>query len=421
MTVGMELRDRIEGNTSFNQTQNGDRIYDLTRLWGNVEVRPTHFLTGYIQFMDTHALGLPAHAVAGNMRDNFDDRQAYLNLHVKPGGIPITAIAGRQELKFGSERVIGISDWTNNSRTFDAFDLRLGDKNRVDLFSSSVVAIHPYSLDKHGDGLQFHGVYGQITTWIPAVNFQPYVLVHTAHNISDQQGRLGNQVETDFGFEANGKLPAHFDYIVNASLERGSYGEDSIHAGQSFGKVSYSMDSLPWKPRLGGEYDYATGNTGRNPFRHSTYDQQYPSNHNAFGLFDLFGYQNIRQERLNLDLGPTPNLTFLVQGEFLNVVNEHDNVYASGGTAYIRPPAGGFHSDQIGAGIDFSGKYVWHNYLVGNIGVGHFFPGDIPLQNGHAPAQTYAYLSVTYRFRVDKHAVRPQTRIPDKANAASSH
>ncbi len=421
MTLSMELRGRTEGNTSYSYAQNGDRIYELTRVWGSMEVRPAKFLTGYIQFMDTHALGLPLHAVAANMRDVFDDRQAYLNLHVKPGGVPIQAIAGRQELKFGSERVIGISDWTNNSRTFDGFDLRLGEKNRVDLFSTSVVAIHPTSLDKHGAGLTFHGAYGQITTWIPKVNLQPYVLLHDVRNVTSQQGVHGNQEETTFGLEANGKLPANFDYIFNASLQRGSYSNDSIHAGQSFGKVSYSANSLPWKPRLGGEYDYATGNSHRNPDRIGTYDQEYPSNHNAFGLFDLFGYENIRQERLNLDLGPTPNLTFLVQGEFLNLVNEHDNLYGSAGTTTIKAPTAGFASDQIGTGFDASGKYVYHNYLVANLGVGHFFPGTLMLENKHGSAQTYAYFSLTYRYRVDKHAAASPAQVSGKRNAASTH
>ena len=60
------------------------------------------------------------------------------------------------------------------------------------------------------------------------------------------------------------------------------------------------------KPRFLGEYDYASGNTRQNLNKINTFDQQYPSNHNAFGLTDLFGYQNIKEERMNLDLTPAP-------------------------------------------------------------------------------------------------------------------
>jgi hypothetical protein len=420
LTLSMELRGRTEGNTSYNLTQDGDRIYELTRVFGSAEIRPSRFLTGYLQFIDTHAPGLPNRAQLANMRDVFDDRQAYFDLHFKAAKLPVRAIVGRQELKFGSERIIGISDWTNNSRTWDGVAVRLGDKTRVDLFSTSVVNTNPTSLDKHGAGLTFHGAYANIDKLLPQGHFQPYVLVRAVRDVTSQQGLRGNEIETTFGFEANGKLPAHFDYIVNASLQRGSYSNNSLHAGQSFGKLNYSLDRLPWRPRLGGEYDYATGNSHRNPQRIGTYDQQYPSNHNAFGLFDLFGYQNIRQERLNLDLGPTRNLTFLVQGEFLHLANAHDNLYSGPGSVLLRAPSAGFTSDQIGAGFDAAGKYVFRNYIVANFGVGHFFPGALMLANNKGSAQTYAFFSLTYRFRVDKDAAPRSTSVPGKTDAASS-
>lgn len=407
LTLAFELRGRTEGQTSYTYTQNDDRIYELTRVWGSMELRPSRFLTGYLQFMDTHALGLPTHVVASNMRDTFDLRQGYLDIHGRPGGVPVDLFSGRQELKFGSERIIGISDWTNNSRTFDGFDARIGDKNRVDLFSTSVVSVHPTSLDKHGAGLTFHGAYGSITTWVPKVHISPYVLVHAVRGVTSQQSQIGNEVETTLGTEVEGSIPGNFDYMWNGSLQRGSYSNDSIHAGQSFGKLSYTATHIPWKPRLGGEYDYATGNAHRDPYRIGTYDQSYPSNHNAFGLTDLFGYENIRQERMNLDLGPTKELSILVQGEFLNLAQTKDNLYSGSAGATIKAPTGGFATSSIGEGFDASAKYVYRDYLVANIGVGHLFPGEVLLDNKHGAAETIGYFSLTYRFRVDHRAFEP--------------
>jgi hypothetical protein len=40
------------------------------------------------------------------MRDSFDLRQGYLDFHYKPAQL----IAGRQELRIGDERVVGLSD-----------------------------------------------------------------------------------------------------------------------------------------------------------------------------------------------------------------------------------------------------------------------------------------------------------------------
>lgn len=398
MSLDMELRGRTENQTSLNYIPGNEQLYEDTRVRGGLEVRPTHYLTGYLQFHDTHALGLPLKYVAPNMRDVFDLRQGYLEYHSE--GLKV--FAGRQELKFGHERVIGISDFSNNSRTFDGFDVRIGGTNRVDLFSTSVVAIHPTSLDNHAAGLTFHGVYGSIGTWIPRTRLQPFVLVKAMPRVKSQQGIFGDEVETTFGAEAAGNIPGGFDYDILGDLQRGRYSNDSIHSGAGYAKVAYLAKHLPWQPRLGGEYDYATGNPYRDLNRVSTYDQQYPSNHNAFGLADLFGFQNIKQRRINLDLGPTKNLSLLIQQEFLNVSSTRDGVYSSSGSRIISAPSFGFPSDSIGKGFDASAKYVFHDYLVMNAGVGHFSPGRLMSINGHGAPLTFTYFSLTYRFKVNK-------------------
>jgi hypothetical protein len=403
MSLDGQIRLRTEDFTSYNYIPGNQRIYELTRIYGGLTVRPTSHLTGYMQFIDAHALGLPVSSVAGNMRDTFDLRQGYLEYHDEDNSFRL--YAGRKELRFGNERVVGISDWTNVSRTFDGFFGHFGDrtdKNSIDVFSSSVVTVHPTSLDTHGAGLTFHGGYGTIGSWIPNTVLQPFVLVKAFPHVKSQQGIYGTEVETTFGAEAEGRLPAGFDYDILGDLQRGSYSNDSIHAGAGIVKVAHLFDSIPWKPRLGGEYDYATGNPHRDPNQINTYDQLYPSDHNAFGLFDLFGFQNIWERRVNLDLGPTKNLTLLLQGEALGVSSRFDNVYNSGGGVIVRPPSHGFASNSIGDGLDASAKYLFHDYWIVNTGLGHLFPGNLMSANHHGAPLTYAYFGITYRFSVSK-------------------
>lgn len=102
LTIDGEVRGRTEGQTSYAYAQNGDRTYELTRLYIGMEVRPNRFLTGYLQAIDTHALGLPLHATGSNMRDVFDDRQAYLRIQLPTHDVPVQVVAGRQELRLGA-------------------------------------------------------------------------------------------------------------------------------------------------------------------------------------------------------------------------------------------------------------------------------------------------------------------------------
>jgi len=397
ISFDMELRGRTEEQTSLGYVSGKDRLYELTRAWGGMTVVPAKWMTLYAQFMDLHALGLPLRDTAANMRDTFDLRQGYLDFHYKP----VQFIVGRQELRIGDERVVGISDWTNNSRTWDGFYMRIGNVNQLNIFSTSVVAVHPTSLDTHGAGLTFHGVHAKLATYVPHTTIEPFVLVYALPRVISQQGLAGSQTEVTFGSYYQTKLPFGFDSSGTADLQRGSYSNDSIHAGAAIVRGGYGTKRLPWQPHLEVEYDYATGNPHTDPDRIGTYGQQYPSNHNAFGLVDLFGFQNIKQDRLNLQLTPRSNLLVLFQGGSLHVATIHDGVYSGAGASLIAAPTGGFKSDDIGSEFDASAKYIFRKSFVTNIGVGHFFPGELMTSEKHGAPLTYAYLGLTYRFKLE--------------------
>ena len=395
-TFDGQLRGRTENQTSTDYVSGNEQLYEMTRIYGGMEVRPSRYLTGYIQFMDTHALGLPLRYVAANMRDAFDVRQAYLDFHFKQ----YTIIAGRQELKYGGERLVGISDWTNNSRTWDGFLGRVGDKNRLDLFATSVVAVHPTSLDTHGAGLTFFGAVGTVGTWVPHAVIQPFVYVKAFPRVESQQGIFGTETAVTPGVEAAGNIPGGFDFDGLIAVQRGSYSNDSIDSSAGYIKAGYTLQNLFLKPRFLGEYDYASGNTRQDLNKINTFDQQYPSNHNAFGLTDLFGFQNIKQERMNLDLTPAKHVSVLLQQEWLQVASRFDNIYSGSAATVVKAPTTGLLSGDIGREFDASGKWVIHDYLVMNVGVGHFSPGTAMRENGHGAPLTLAYFGLTYRFKL---------------------
>jgi hypothetical protein len=398
VTFDGQLRGRTENQTSDDYISGNNQLYELTRVYGGITIQASEYLTGYIQFIDTHALGLPLKYTLANMRDNFDDRQAYLNFHVKQYSI----IAGRQELKYGGERLVGISDWTNNSRTWDGFLGRVGDKNRLDLFATSVVLVHPTSLDTHGAGLTFFGAVGTTRGWVRHSMIQPFIYVKALPQVKSRQGTLGTETAVTSGVEAAGQYSKGFDFDGLIALQRGSYSNNSIYSSAGYIKAGYTAQSLFWKPRFLGEYDYASGNTRQNLNQVNTFDQQYPSNHNAFGLTDLFGYQNIEEERMNLDLTPAKHVTLLMQQEWLQVASRFDNVYSGSAGTVIAAPTAGLQSGDIGREFDASGKWVIHDYLVMNVGVGHFSPGTVMRENAHGAPLTLAYLGLTYRFKISR-------------------
>jgi hypothetical protein len=407
-TLDMYVRERGESQSSEKYVSGYDAVYDLSRIWGGLEVRPTRWLTAYIQFLDAHALGLPLTYVSANQRDAFDLRQAFLEYH----GHNITIIAGRQELRYGNERILGISNWTNTSRTWDGFLGRIGDKNRLDLFSTSPVVVRATSPDTHGAGLTFHGAVGTITTWVPHTVLMPFVYVKALPRVRSQQNIYGAETEVTPGMEASAKFRCGYYFDLLGAMQRGSYANDSIRAAAGHVKTGYWGEQMAWKPRLAGEYDYASGNPNptTSSTRIGTFDFLYPGNHNAFGLVDLFGFENIKEERINLDMAPSRHLAVLIQQEWMQVASVHDNVYSGSASATVKPPAGGFRSADIGKEFDISSQYAFlRNNLTLNAGMGHYLPGTL-MQNASSAVAgkeygsplTLVYFGLTYKFKVER-------------------
>jgi hypothetical protein len=220
--------------------------------------------------------------------------------------------------------------------------------------------------------------------------------------VQSQQGIFGTETVVTPGVEAAGNLPSGFGFDGLIAVQRGSYSNNSIDSSAGYIKAGYTLKNVFLKPRFLGEYDYASGNTRQNLNKINTFDQQYPSNHNAFGLTDLFGFQNIKEERMNLDLTPAKHVTVLIQQEWLQVASRFDNVYSGSAGTVVKAPTTGLLSGDIGREFDASGKWVITDYLVMNAGVGHFSPGTVMRENAHGAPLTVGYFSLTYRFKVSR-------------------
>ena len=411
LSLDLELRSRTEAQTAINFLPGISPLYDLTRLRIGVGVKAPKYFSAYLQTQDSHALGLPLRYVASNMRNFFDFRQAYLRLDIAK----TTTFVGRQELRFGDERLIGISNWTNNSRTFDVIRTVIGNpENHIDLFSGSVVQVRPTQLDTPRGGFDLHGAYATLTTLVPHVRLEPYVLMKTPA-VTSRQGIVGRETLVAPGIRMTGKLPAHFDYSLEGVLERGAFANDSIRASGGYVKAGYTLHSLPWRPHIQAEYDYASGDPRRNPSVVRTFDQFFPSNHDVFGLTDVFGWQNIVQKRLNIDFHPAKSLYVLLHGETLDVASTNDSVYSSGGGVLVHPPSGGFGSNRIGTEVDGALQYAWKRIpLLWELGMGHFWPGALMSANNHGTQLTLAYFQLTYRLKVGSGTAR---RVIDGRNS----
>ncbi|NLP11815.1 alginate export family protein [bacterium] len=106
--------------------------YHLLRSRFGLQVRPEPGIQVFLQMQDSRPFGGENTSLArGTMdasADALDFHQAYFMLD-RLFSTPLQLKIGRQELRYGNERLIGVNNWSNTGRVFDACVLSY--KNRV--------------------------------------------------------------------------------------------------------------------------------------------------------------------------------------------------------------------------------------------------------------------------------------------------
>ena len=157
--IGGEYRDRLEGplGTGF---ANASDFYVLDRLRVKIRIEPKDWLTFFGEVQDSRIFFNHHVPNANPFEDSWTLWQGYAQVGSSTSGW-VDALAGRQVLLFGDERVIGPSNWLNVGRTFDVARIDIHHSGyEVAVFASSVVPGSNTFLHRAIPGNNFYGIYG---------------------------------------------------------------------------------------------------------------------------------------------------------------------------------------------------------------------------------------------------------------------
>ena len=399
LQVRGEFRARVEGFTGAGFADNSD-AYWMDRFRLNATASPTTSMKLVVQIQDARAFDKTAGSQLVPLRDTLDLRLAYGEF-----GSTNTVRIGRQELVFGEQRLLGHVSWLNTARSFDGARVTLKRAGlQLDAFAASVVTIQPDAFDKSGAGNGLYGAYLSMTTIVPKQTLEPYFFWRESPGITAELGGVAGLHQATTGVRMAGKLPSAFDYSTETAIQTGSVGPDAVRAWASHWLVGKTLAGVSARPRVSGEYNYASGDANRTDGTRGTFDQLYPTGHDKYGLADQVGWRNVHHARVGVELKPSAK--WGVSGGYHSwwLASVTDALYSAGGAAVARSAAGtaGRH---VGQEVDVQAAYTYSPQLQVGIGYAHLRPGEFLMNTTTGHAYNYPYLMVTYVFLGEKPAI----------------
>lgn len=330
--------------------------------------------------------------------DSIDLHQAWVELG-DAKQFPVTTKVGRQELAYGDERLVGAFDWNNIGRVFDVAKLRFENENLwVDAFAGRVVLANDSEFNVVNDYDWFSGVYASTRTLVPKQETQLYFLSRntgaqspTATTGSPQAGgppqrdiyTIGLRVKSlpgqfggwDYDAELAGQLGDYFEPSLTNNLDHEAF---AAHVGGG-----YTWTKAKATPRVGLEYNYASGDSNPTDGKHGTFENLFPTNHKFYGYMDFVSWQNIHNVRFTASAKPLKNLTFTVDYHLFWLADTSDNFYSVSGAAR---KTGGYgikpgNDNFAGSELDLIATYSVKRIGAVQAGYGHFFRGDYVKQS----------------------------------------
>ena len=431
-TLGGAARPPNQANPATNAAASIDDDYVMNqkRIWADADVN--EHLRVFIQLQDARVFGAEGTTVGyanpGAENSIFDLHQGYFDLK-KLFDLPLTVRVGRQEIVWGDHRVIGNFVWSNYGRVFDGGRF-LWDTDTIhaEVIATKVDEDGYYAVDTSDNSDE--NMYAAQLAFKKLVPGALLELMYIQKN--DQDGSAGNAtlagtgygvpndangspnnnpgvVIHDIGARIDGKLPNldAVDYTLESHGQFGDYGTLDQEAWAFAGRVGYTFKEASWKPRIGFEYDYASGDDDASDGEHNTFDNLYPTNHwqGNYGFIDLISWQNLHDFRTNIKVSPTSKLTVQVDYHYYLLAEEGDGWYLANATLATPRPldasgdsAYNTTDDELAQEVDLTVSYQLYKNVGILAGYSWFGAGDWIENNIDDIDTSWGYLQTTVTF-----------------------
>jgi hypothetical protein len=402
LDIGLNIRTRYEYLDNFSILEYGTGADDdvlLLRTRLIADYRLTEQAHTLVEFQDArywlNRLELSDFGQSSSYFDEFDLRQAYLEWeHI--GRSPFGLKVGRQIMLYGDRRVFAPAEWGNvGNYWWDAAKLYYDtDALEVDTFYAQRVLSEPKGWNFDHWPYHVGAVYARMKQ-LPVTLDAFYVVKHDWSGNSFGESGTGDETRHTFGLFSERPAGKEWDYGLFAAGQLGEYGGDDIRAFGVIARGGYTFQAA-WRPRLGMEFNYASGDHDPADGVAGTFDGVFGAMDIPYGWMNVVSWKNLEDYVLNVSVHPTKSLKLGVDYHYFRLSQSRDAWYWVNGKPERRDPSGGA-GQELGHEVDVIIRWQANKELELIAGYTRFFAGDF-LRNtpGNDQDANWAFLQLTY-------------------------
>ena len=272
--LGGQVRPRWEFRDPFAVTSAGGDWFVSMRARADITATLEKNVTVFVQLQDVRMWGEEGNTLGDFSADNVDLHQAYVDVK-KQGNTSLAVRAGRQQVVFGGQRLVGAVNWSQQGRSFDAVKLSAGDERlHIDVLGAVLAndLTATFDADAH-----FLAAYGQVKEVGPGT-LEAYGLYNKVAAVAPtSQMTMGAR-----WFGASDKI----DFRVEGSYQIGQRMDNDVSAFMIGGRVGTKLND--GKASLALWYDYLSGDDDPGDDQIKVFDTLFATNHKFYGLADYF-------------------------------------------------------------------------------------------------------------------------------------
>lgn len=398
ISVGGEVRARFEryGAPAWGQEPEDDGGHLLQRYMLHADFH----LGGRLRLFAQIKSGLEDGRAGGPRpadEDRLDLHQAFLDLKFDVGaGRPLVLRAGRQEISFGSSRLVGVRESPNVRQSFDGLRATLGVRGwLVDGFLTRPAETDRGIFDDAPDhNRTFWGVYAvRPLGFLPGGNIDLYYLGIDRKRARFDQG-MAREVRHSGGARLWGRRAA-WDYNYELVYQWGRFGRGNIRAWTAASDSGYTFAGAPFRPRLGLKADATSGDRDPDHPDLQTFNALFPKGA-YFGEVALVGPSNHADLHPSLDLRLTEALTLTADSAFFWRESLRDGIYGNGVNLLRSGRAS--RARFVGSQPSVQAEWRVNRHLTWVAVCSFFFAGPFLRETGPARNVSYVTSWVTYKF-----------------------